>query len=74
MVLENICQTAILASVSTGIKDYILIGGLTKFLECQEITEAFKSLWDVEISIPRYSDYATVIGAVLTANKSQEIK
>ncbi len=74
MVIENICQTAILASVNTGIKDYILIGGLTKFLECQEITEAFKNLWDVEITIPQYSDYATAIGAVIAANRTCEIK
>lgn len=74
MVIENICQAAILASLSTGIKDYILIGGLTKFFECRQIIEAFKSLWDVEITIPEYSDYATAIGAVIAANQAQEIK
>lgn len=73
MVLENICQAAILASNNTGIKDYLLIGGLTKFLECRELTEAFKSLWDVEISIPEYSDYATAIGAVIADNQTQPI-
>lgn len=73
MVLENICQAAILASNNTGIKDYLLIGGLTKFLECRELTEAFKSLWDVEISIPEYSDYATAIGAVIADNQSQPV-
>lgn len=73
MVIENICQAAILASVNTGIKDYILIGGLTKFFECRQIMEAFKSLWDVELSIPEYSDYATAIGAVIAANQAQEI-
>lgn len=74
MVIENICQAGILASIHTGIKDYILIGGLTKFFECQQITEAFKSLWDVEITIPEYSDYATAIGAVIAANQAQEVK
>lgn len=74
MVIENICQAGILASIHTGIKDYILIGGLTKFFECKQIIEAFKSLWDVEISIPEYSDYATAIGAVIAANQGQEIK
>ena len=44
MVIENICQSAILASVNTGIKDYILIGGLTKFFECRQIIGAFRSL------------------------------
>lgn len=73
MVIENICQAAILASVNTGIKDYILIGGLTKFFECRQIIEAFKSLWDVELCIPEYSDYATAIGAVIAANQAQEI-
>ena len=74
MVIENICQAGILASVNTGIKDYILIGGLTKFFECQQIIEDFKGLWDVEITIPEYSDYATAIGAVIAANQAQEIK
>lgn len=74
MVIENICQSAILASSGTGIKDYILIGGLTKFFECRQITSAFRSLWDVEISIPEYSDFATAIGAVIAAEQAQEIK
>lgn len=73
MVIENICQAAILASVHTGIKDYILIGGLTKFFECRQIGEAFKSLWDVEITIPEYSDYATAIGAVIAADQAERI-
>lgn len=73
MVLENVCQTAILASINTGIKDYLLIGGLTKFIECQELTKAFKNLWDVEISIPEYSDFATAIGAVIAAEQAQQI-
>lgn len=73
MVIENICQAAILASVHTGIKDYILIGGLTKFFECHQIGEAFKSLWDVEITIPKHSDYATAIGAVIAAEQAERI-
>lgn len=73
LVLENVCQTAILASINTGIKDYLLIGGLTKFLECRELAQAFKNLWDVEISIPEYSDYATAIGAVIAAEQAKEI-
>lgn len=74
MVIENICQAGILASVNMGIKDYILIGGLTKFFECKQISEAFKSLWDVEITIPKYSDYATAIGAVIAADHAQQVK
>lgn len=74
MVIENICQAAILASNHTGIKDYILIGGLTKFFECHQIVQGFKNLWGVEITIPEYSDYATAIGAVIAANQAQEIK
>ena len=73
MVIQNICQSAILASSHTDIKDYILIGGLTKFFECRQIIAAFKSLWDVEISIPQYSDYATAIGAVIAADQALEI-
>jgi activator of 2-hydroxyglutaryl-CoA dehydratase len=50
-----------------------LIGGLTKFIECHYITEAFKNLWDVDISIPKYLDYATAIGAVIAANHAEKI-
>lgn len=74
LVIENICQTGILASVHTGIKDYILIGGLTRFFECRQIIEDFKSLWDVEITIPKYSDYATAIGAVIAGDNGQKIE
>ena len=72
MVIENICQAGILASRNTGIKDYILIGGLTKFFECRQIIEDFKSLWDVKITIPEYSDYATAIGAVIAPDAEKE--
>ena len=72
MVIENICQAGILASVNTGIKDYILIGGLTKFFECRQIIEDFKSLWDVKITIPEYSDYATAIGSVIAPDSEKE--
>ena len=72
MVIENICQAGILASASTGIKDYILIGGLTKFFECRQIIEDFKSLWDVKVTIPEYSDYATAIGAVIAPDAEKE--
>lgn len=72
MVIENICQAGILASMSTGIKDYILIGGLTKFFECRQIIEDFKSLWDVKITIPEYSDYATAIGSVIAPDSEKE--
>ena len=59
-------------SRNTGIKDYILIGGLTKFFECRQIIEDFKSLWDVKITIPEYSDYATAIGAVIAPDAEKE--
>ena len=72
MVIENICQAGILASMSTGIKEYILIGGLTKFFECRQIIEDFKSLWDVKVTIPEYSDYATAIGAVIAPDAEKE--
>ena len=72
MVIENICQAGILASRNTGIKDYILIGGLTKFFECRQIIEDFKSLWDVKVTIPEYSDYATAIGAVIAPDAEKE--
>lgn len=74
MVIENICQAAILATVHTGIKNYILVGGLTRFFECRQISQDFKSLWDVEISIPEYSDYATAIGAVIAADQADKIE
>ena len=53
-------------------RDYILIGGLTKFFECRQIIEDFKSLWDVKITIPEYSDYATAIGAVIAPDAEKE--
>ena len=47
-------------------------GGLTKFFECRQIIEDFKSLWDVKITIPEYSDYATAIGAVIAPDAEKE--
>ena len=69
MVIETICQTAVLISNGTDIKDFVLIGNLINFPECWNVCEMIKSMYPhVNFMIPEDGEYGTAIGTAL-ANK-----
>ena len=66
MVIESICQTAALIAQGTNIKDFILIGALTKFPECAQIGKMIKTLFpDYNFIVPEDGEYGTAIGTAL---------
>lgn len=66
MVIESICQTAALIAQGTNMKDFVLIGALTNFQECAQVSEMVKSLFrDINFIIPEDGEYGTAIGAAL---------
>lgn len=66
LVLQSIGQAAILATLDSPIKNFVLIGNLTKLPQCHEIFSRMNEMYQVKFQIPEYAEYRTAIGAALT--------
>lgn len=71
MVIENLCHTGTLIAQNMGVKEFILIGSLANFAECDYITKDCAELAGegVYFVIPEYAGFATSIGAALVNAK-----
>jgi len=68
MVIETICQTAVLIANGNNIKDFVLIGNLINFPECWNVCDMIKIMYpDVNFIIPEDGEYGTAIGTALAA-------
>lgn len=65
-VLQTIGSATILASLNSGIKEYVLIGNLTLLPQCKLIFPGLEKLYKVRFIIPKYSEFCTAIGAALS--------
>lgn len=65
MVLQSIGNSAVLSALNSNIKDFVLIGNLTKLPQCQEIFPRLEQMCNVRFWIPEYAEYRTAIGAAL---------
>lgn len=66
MVIETICQTAVLISNGANIKDFVLIGNLINFKECWKVCEMIKTMYpNINFIIPKAGEYGTAIGTAL---------
>jgi len=66
MVLQTIGSAAVLCSINTTIKDFVLIGNLTLMSQCHDVFPTLEKLYGVHFHIPKYSEYCTAIGAALS--------
>lgn len=65
MVLQTIGSSTILASLGSGIKDYVLIGNLTLLPQCKMVFSGLEKMYGVNFINPKYSEFCTAIGAAL---------
>ena len=65
MVLQTIGGAAVLSALNSPIKDFVLIGNLTKFPQCHEVFPNMEKIYGVRFHIPPYAEYRTAIGAAL---------
>lgn len=65
-VLQTIGSSCILASIGSGIKEYVLIGNLTLLPQCKVVFPGMEKLYGVHFIIPKYSEFCTAIGAALS--------
>lgn len=73
-VLQTIGSSCILASLNSGIREYVLIGNLTLLPQCKEVFPALEKLYKVRFIIPKYSEFCTAIGAALCYDKNHKNK
>lgn len=66
MVLQTIGQCAIFASLNSDIKDFVLIGNLSRLPQCESIFSRLGAMCNVRFRIPSHAEYRTAIGAALT--------
>ncbi len=71
-VLQTIGSSCILASLNSGIREYVLIGNLTLLPQCKEVFPAMEKLYDVHFIIPNCSEFCTAIGAALSYKASHK--
>lgn len=64
-VLQTIGSSCILASLNSGIREYVLIGNLTLLPQCRVVYPALERLYKVKFIIPKHSEFCTAIGAAL---------
>ena len=65
MVLQTIGSGAILSALGSDIKDFVLIGNLTRLPHCKDVFRTLEQFYNVHFIIPKYSDFCTAIGAAL---------
>lgn len=65
MVLQTIGGAAVLSARNSAVKDFVLIGNLSKFPQCREVFPNMEKIYGVRFHIPPYSEYRTAIGAAL---------
>ena len=59
MVIESICQTAVLIANGYKIKDFVLIGNLINFPECWSVCDMIRLMYPyVNFIIPRTANTA----------------
>ena len=64
-VFETIAMMAIFAARGHNVSDIVLTGNMTNLATCKKVFSEMSQLFGVNFIIPRYSQYATVIGAAL---------
>ncbi len=73
-VLQTIGCAAVLCSLNSGIKDFVMIGNLTRLPQCKDVFTELEGLYGVRFHIPPYAVYATAIGAALSYIKGKAMK
>ena len=72
LVLQTIGSAAVISAKGCGVKDFVLIGNLSRLPQCKEVYEQMEELYGVRFHIPTHSQFCTAIGAALVYTQSKE--
>ena len=70
MVLESIGSAAVLSKLNTGVKDFVLIGNLTRLPQCAVVFPRIEEIYGVKFHIPAHAEFCTALGAALAYNNT----
>ncbi len=65
MVLESIGSAAVLSCLKSPVRDFVLIGNLTRLPECAVVFPRIEEIYNVSFKIPDHASYCTALGAAL---------
>ena len=68
-VIQTIGSATYLASLGSGIKEFVMIGNLTLMPQCHQIFPMMEKLYNVHFIVPEYAEFCTAIGAALCYKK-----
>ncbi len=68
MIFETVGMQSVFAARGYGLRDIVLTGNMTVIPQAEEIFTALNNLFDVNFIIPPKAQFATVIGAALSAS------
>ena len=68
-VLQTIGSGAIFAALGTNVKDFVLIGNLSRAPHCNMVFPQLEKLYKVKFHIPQLSHFRTALGAALYSEK-----
>lgn len=72
MVFESVGMLAVFAARSKGVNDIVLTGNLTRLPQAPSVAEIFRTMFNLNFTIPQNAEFATVIGAALSGNSHGE--
>jgi len=72
MVLQAIGKASILSGLNSSIKDFIMIGNLSKIPQCKDVFGFLSKMSNVNFIIPNHSEYATAVGAARAYMEGKE--
>lgn len=65
MVLQAIGKSSIFSALNTNIRDFVMIGNLSRLPQCKTVFDFLSNMSDVNFIVPEFSEYATAIGAAM---------
>ena len=65
MVLESIGSAAVLSCLRSQVRNFVLIGNMTRLPECEVVFPLIEELYNVKFHIPAHAGYCTALGAAL---------
>jgi len=67
LVFQSVGTSAVMAAKESGIRKIVFTGNLTLVTQGTKVLQSFSSLYDVDIIVPESAEFATAIGAALSA-------
>ena len=73
MVLQTIGSASILSSLNSGIRDFVLIGNLSRLPQCKELYPHLERIYDVRFIIPTFIEWSDETTHALLTTLAQSV-